>query len=146
MTKDVCLSYQEYSVLFARIEAMMNSRPLCYKGDGNGENSEIITPGHFLIGRSMLENPQFEDDNLDGIDTLKRLEHVRNRLKALWKVWSLDYLNMMQRRTKWKLSNPSIKVGQLVFVKSEGVKPFQWPVGVVEKIRPGPDGHVELLM
>lgn len=49
-------TYEEFSTLLIQIEACMNSRPLCPMND-DPNNLEILTPGHFLIGSSLLAPP-----------------------------------------------------------------------------------------
>ena len=47
VTKGHTLTFEELTTLFAQIEAVKNSRPLCRYGDG------YLTPGHFLTGRHL---------------------------------------------------------------------------------------------
>ena len=57
---DVKLTFEECSTVLTQIEACMNSRPLvALPCDGKG--IDVLTPGHFLIGRSIesLPDPSF---------------------------------------------------------------------------------------
>jgi len=50
VTHGQALTFEEYSTLFTRIEAILNSLPLCA---GTEQGTEPLTPGHFLIGRPL---------------------------------------------------------------------------------------------
>lgn len=52
VTKNVTMTYEEYSTLFTQIEAVLNSRPLSKFEYG------YVTPGPFLTGSHILEPPE----------------------------------------------------------------------------------------
>lgn len=52
---DSPMTYQEYSTLFSRIESILNSRPLLESSPDPNEDILVLSPGHFLIGRSLLQ-------------------------------------------------------------------------------------------
>ena len=134
------LSYDEYSTLFTRIEAILNSRPICTKVD---QGDFVLTPAHFLVGESFSSPPV-----LESIDYAKpfsrRLAELNNRLRSFWHVWKADYLNQLQRRYKWQRLEPNIKIGQVVLMKEDS-PPYQWPLAVVEKLYPDSDGVVRVV-
>lgn len=47
--KNTVLSFEEYSTLVAKIEAVLNSRPVAYKKNVE-QGGEALTPAHFLVG------------------------------------------------------------------------------------------------
>lgn len=107
------LSYDEYCTLFTRIEAVLNSRPLCSSVE---QGEEVVTPGHFLIGQSLSSMLELKiDDNARSLT--KRLSELNHRLRSFWNVWQADYLNQLQRRYKWQRELPNVRVGQIVLVK-----------------------------
>ena len=60
VVSDVKLTFEECSTVLTQIEACMNSRPLvALPCDGDG--IDVLTPGHFLIGRPIesLPDPSF---------------------------------------------------------------------------------------
>lgn len=53
----VKLTYEEFSTLLYQIEACLNSRPLAsLPNDDDG--IEALTPGHFLVGKSLTALPE----------------------------------------------------------------------------------------
>ena len=81
-------TFEEYCTLLARIEAILNSRPLgrCSTDPG----IQYLTPGDFLIGDPLLSCPEEvfvkETSCRNRWDQLKRLQ------QAFWKSWSSEYL------------------------------------------------------
>ena len=60
-------NFEEFYTLLCQVEAVLNSRPLCPLSN-DPDNLQVLTPGHFLIGTSLLAPPDY---NL--IDILKLL-------------------------------------------------------------------------
>lgn len=54
------LMFEKYSTVLARVEACLNSQ-LLVALSCNGEGIDMLTPGHFLIGRLIksLPDPSF---------------------------------------------------------------------------------------
>ena len=57
----------------------------------------------------------------------------------------LIFQSKLALRTRWTSRQPNLREGQIVLVKSEGDKPFQWPLGKIEKTFPDADGDVRVL-
>jgi len=129
-------TFEEYSTIFSRIEAILNSRPLCRTLTDPG--IEYLTPGHFLIGSPLVALP--EKTSLETSSYHSRWEHLRQIHQAYWKRWSTEYLNTLQVRTKWTSSSPTIQVGDLVLLTGMSSPPTVWPIGRVVGLFPGPDG------
>ncbi|KAK7574411.1 hypothetical protein V9T40_011602 [Parthenolecanium corni] len=140
VTDGAVLSYDEYCTLFTRVEAILNSRPLCTSID---QGQEVITPAHFLIGQSLNAVPELESDcatkPLSG-----RLLEMNKRLRSFWQVWKADYLTQLQRRYKWQRPRPNLEVGQVVLIRDEA-PPYQWPLAVVSRVYPDEEGYVRVV-
>ncbi|XP_037931103.1 uncharacterized protein LOC119665916 [Teleopsis dalmanni] len=50
------LTFEEMTTLLNQIEAVLNSGPLCYISS-DIDSIDVLTPGHFLIGRPILDEP-----------------------------------------------------------------------------------------
>ncbi|XP_058985262.1 uncharacterized protein LOC131805726 [Musca domestica] len=135
------LTFEEMSTLLYQIEAVLNSRPL-YNMDDNAGEVEVLTPGHFLIGRPLISYPETSDEHkITALDRWKQVQKMKN---CFWKQWKSNYLETLQQRYKWKTEKKNIQRGQVVIVKNEETHPGRWPLGKVEDVHPGPDGLVRV--
>ena len=98
-----------------------------------------MTPGHFLIGTSLLAPP---DHNLLDVSSncLSKWLCVQQMIQQLWKHWSQDYLHQLQQRNKWKYMQPNVQIGAVVLVKEENLPPLVWKKAVINDIHVGKDG------
>jgi len=92
------LNLDEFYTLITQIEAILNSRPLVSIFDTFHE-PQLLTPGHFLIGRPLTSVPK---PNLDFKGSYyNRWTLMQQMLKGFWLKWSSDYLCLLQQRNKW---------------------------------------------
>ncbi|CAK1589715.1 unnamed protein product [Parnassius mnemosyne] len=58
------LTFEELTTVLTKVEAMLNSRPICQLSSDPGE-VDVLTAGHFIIGRPLvaLPEPSVEDMN-----------------------------------------------------------------------------------
>lgn len=137
---DRTMSYPDLCTLIARIEACLNSRPLSTLSD-DPMDLAALTPGHFLIGEPLV-NSYFQpvdhlaDNRLDNLQLIQKFEQV------FWKRWQNEYLNELQKRSKWQSTEKNLETGDLVILINNQLPPSIWQLGRVIKVHPGPDGLV----
>ncbi|XP_076301650.1 uncharacterized protein LOC143219633 [Lasioglossum baleicum] len=136
------LSFEELTTLLTGIEACLNSRPLQPLSDDPGDPA-ALTPGHFLIGEPLTAIPEPSLEDLP-VSRLSRWQLIQQLQQHFWKRWSLEYLNSLQTRGKWRKSGKLIREGFLCLIKSEILPPTQWPLARVVHVHPGPDGTVRV--
>ncbi|XP_017473957.1 PREDICTED: uncharacterized protein LOC108364683 [Rhagoletis zephyria] len=108
------LSHDELHTVICQAEAIINSRPLTpISSDPN--DLRPLTPGHFLIGRSLLTIP--EPSTTASSTMLGRYQHVQYIQQQFWHRWQQDYLKELQKRSKWNTASPNIEVNDLVLLK-----------------------------
>ncbi|XP_020296240.1 uncharacterized protein LOC109861138 [Pseudomyrmex gracilis] len=136
------LTYEEMTTLLTKIEAILNSRPLCPLTD-DPNDLDVLTPGHFLIGQPLTLVPE---PNLIPIKTsrLSRWQRISQMLQNFWSKWSRAYLQRFQAIYKWKHRSTPIRIGTLVLIVDERYPPSKWPLGRVIETYPGPDNEIRV--
>lgn len=134
----VHFTYEELATLLVQIEAILNSRPLVPLSTDPLDYS-ALTPSHFLIGRSLMSvpHPQVLDAKIGRLERYQRVEHLKQQF---WQRFNLEYVSLLQQRTKWLCSTGRLDVGTLVLVRDKTQPPLLWLLGRILKAFPGSDG------
>lgn len=143
VTEGKMLTFEEYSTLLTNIEAVLNSRPLTpITNDPN--DFSVLTPSHFLIGDSLFQ--PVECDFLPVADNrLSRWQHLQKLCQHLWTRWQKEYLQELQKRSKWCNPGPPIELNMMVLMIEDNVSPLQWTMGRIIELHPGPDDVVRVV-
>jgi hypothetical protein len=136
------LTLEEFATLLSRVEAILNSRPLCPMSNDPNDVS-VLTPGHFLVGRPL--NALLHPD-LTGLPSsrLDRWQEMEKRTQQITTSWKRDYLSQQQSRPKWFEPVPDLTPGTLVLILEDenAFGPQRWKLGRVTTTFPGSDGKV----
>ena len=122
-------------------EAALNSRPLVPLESGPADGLEVLTPGHFLIGKAVKSIPVEMPMHLN----INRLTHwnLCQRLSAhFWEHWVQEYVTQLQRYTKWFRPECSVETGALVLLKDADLFIRTWLLARVIEVHPGKDSYV----
>lgn len=137
------LVFEELATIFAKVEAALNSRPLCpISNDPN--DARRLTPGHFLIGQPLLALPE-QDLCHDSLSPLKRWQLIRQITQHFWRRWQSEYLHSLQERPKWHVKPKNLEPGELVLIKEPNLPPLRWRKARVIQTYPGTDGTVRVV-
>ena len=139
------LTFEELSTVLTQIEACLNSRPLAPLNTPDIDGIDVLTPGHFLIGRPLCALPD-PSSSYSSVSLLKRWDLCQNLVRHFWQRWSSDYLTSINKYSKWKHPNRSIQSGDLVIVREDSPFPTKWPLGRVCQVYEGKDGLVRVAM
>ncbi|XP_041989097.1 uncharacterized protein LOC121740468 [Aricia agestis] len=131
------LTFEEITTLFAQVEAILNSRPLCPLSS-SPDDFLFLSPGHFLIGRPLNALPSASCDSKE--PQVKRYERLEQIRQHFWGRWQNEYICELQTRTKWKSNMAALKVGDLVLLKEDSISPLCWRTERILRLFPGPDG------
>lgn len=138
------LSLEEYFSLFIRVEAILNSRPLCALPSSPNDGVDYLTPGHFLVGGPLLARPELEVQ--DKVFTpARRWQLITHFSQCFWRRWSSDYLNSLTQRTKWTKKSDNIKIDDVVLLQCPNMSPQNWPLGRVSELLQGKDEQIRVV-
>ncbi|XP_072156611.1 uncharacterized protein [Bemisia tabaci] len=136
------LTFEQLNTVFVKIEALLNSRPLCHLSSDASE-IDVLTPGHFLIGAPLLAVPEYDfSDTVT--NRLSRWQLTQKITQQFWKIWSRDYLHTLIQRSKWQQRQEDLKIGSAVLI-ADGTAPTSWKKGIVDKLHHGKDGIVRVV-
>lgn len=137
-------TYEELSTILCQIEGCLNSRPLCPISN-DPDDFEILTPGHFLIGRPLCARPQPSTLEIPE-NRLDHWQQIYNTTQKFWKQWQGEYLQRLQQRPKWTSPSPDVQVGELVLLKDNNAPPSQWNLArITDVIRGEKDNKVRVV-
>lgn len=139
---DTVLTLPQLITLTTQVEAMLNSRPLTPLSSDPSDMT-ALTPGHFLVGAPLMATPEPEVRDLPS-NRLKHWQLVQSFHQRIWQRWSLEYLHMLQQRSKWTQASENLKIGDLVLVHMN-TPPLTWPLARIIAVHPGPDGVVRVV-
>ncbi|KAJ8875755.1 hypothetical protein PR048_023654 [Dryococelus australis] len=112
---NACLTFEEFNTVLCQVEACLNSRPL-YPLSNDPMNLQVLTPGYFLIGSSMLSLP---DPNLLSLNANRLSRFSRSPSKC-----GKD--NVL----------PNLVISSVLLIK-DNLPPLVWEKGIVTEIYPG---------
>lgn len=135
---DSTLTYEELSTLLIQVEACLNSRPISIISSTDPGELMPLTPGHFLIGESILNVPDHSYEN-SNVSCLTRWQFLQRMLQSFWRRWSSEYISNLMHRYKWSKQTSEPKVGDIVLVKEDDLPPSRWLLGRIVQKHPGHD-------
>lgn len=136
-----CLSYVQLETLLTEVEAVLNSRPLCYVGD-DSDLGHVITPNHYLSMNQksgFIEIEDVEDpDFIEKVNSVQQLLNLwkkgQNMLNNFWLCWRNDYLQGLRERYQKDIkcsrieSKDKTKLGDVVLIKDNTPR-GSWKLG-----------------
>ena len=139
------LNYEELLTVIIEIEAVLNSRPLCYLYDA--EIDEVITPSHLIYGRRIISttNSNVEPENVEftPLSLTKRMKHINKLVTSFWLNWRREYLTGLRefQNCNNRIPVKQISLGELVLIEDK-LPRSKWKTGVVIELIQGRDGQV----
>ena len=140
---NVKLTFEELATVLSQIEACLNSRPLISL-PSDDDNIQVLTPGHFLIGRPLESIPD-PPSSYRAVSILRRWELCQSLVRHFWQRWHREYLSTLQKLQKWHVPTRNMAVGDIVLVREDGLVPCQWPLARIVNCHPGKDGVIRVV-
>ena len=137
----VKLTFEEFTTVLTQVEACLNSRPLVQSNSADDDGIEVLTPGHFLIGKPItaLPDPQLS------YKSVRRWHLCQCLVRHFWQRWENEYLSSINKYNKWKYPSRNVVPGDVVILQESGTVPTKWPLGRVLETHPGQDHLVRVV-
>lgn len=131
-------TYSQFNTFAIEVEAILNSRPLTpINNDVNDYTA--LTPGHFLIGDSLIGLPEHNYSTLPE-NRLNAWQNIKKIKQDFWKRWHKEYLSELNVRTKHSQNKPTLKIGMLVLLQNDDTNyKVEWTLGRIKEMHPGTD-------
>ena len=124
----------------------LNSRPLVALP--HVEDSLVaLTPGHFLVDAPIKAVPDGSGSDCP-MPLSRRWSLCQALTQHLWKRWSVEYLDQLNRFAKWHQPSRNVQIGDIVCICGEQTPSATctWPLAIVESVHPGADGRVHVVV
>ena len=121
---------------FTEVESMVNSRSITANSDSTGD-LEALTLNHFLIGRNANDRSYLGKIIKEDKCSKKRWRQAQVITQHFWQRWLKECLPTLTKRVNWHEDDKSVKVGDLLLLREDGVKRGWWPLGRIEQVHPG---------
>ena len=131
------------TTILTQVEACLNSRPLVPLNTPDDDVIEVLTPGHFLVGQPLCTLPD-RSVSSPKLTSRQRWQLCQAIVHCFWKRWSHEYLNLLNKYSKWHRKGTNLCVGDIVILKEENTIPTKWPLGRVISVHPGKDQLVRV--
>ena len=118
------LDNAEFSTIAAQV---VNSRPLTPITSHSVDGILVLTPGHLLIGRELNAYPETVIHS--DISLHRRWTLCQDILHHFWRRWSKEYLQHLQKATKWKATKPNLQIEDIVVLTEDQPFTNHWPLG-----------------
>lgn len=137
-------TYEQFLTILNQIEGILNSRPL-YPLSCDPEDFDVLTPGHFLIGRPITA---ISEPNLIEVpdNRLRVWQKSTKIVQQIWRHWSNNYLSTLQNRTKWYFEKNNVKVNDMVILKEENLAVCNWLLGRILDVYYGKDNKIRVVL
>ncbi len=133
------LTWSELTTLLSEVEATLNSRLISPLHSDDLSEDNLLTPGHFLVGRP-LRAPPTKLPSTGKLTLLRRWNLTECLQEDLWRYWLSAYLASCSARAKWLRPGYTFHVGDVVLVKDESLRSRSWPLAIITKLHSGEDG------
>lgn len=102
-----------------------------------------MTPGHFLIRRPLLTDPEIEI-SADSRPSGHRWKLLNQCAQVFWRCWRDEYLQTLQTHNRWTTNSPNTSVKDMVIIKDPQLPPLKWHMARVLELIPGGNCVVRL--
>ena len=137
------MQYDEFRTAVAVAAGIMNRRPLT-RFSTDPKDLRAISPMTFLAPGSIVysSNSVLPATPLSGSLLRRSKDSLRPIMDSLWKRWRLEYVSILQKRTKWITQHRNLQPNDLVLMTDETAPREYWPLALVTHAFPDEQGIV----
>lgn len=136
------LNDETFRTFLAKVEAVVNSRPLTVENLNDPNSLSPLTPNHLLTMKSkvVIAPPGvFQKPDLYCRRQWRRVQHLVNEF---WSRWRKEYLQSLQPRQKWVTTKCNFMVNDVVILKDQTEFRNDWRLARIVKTNPDKDDIV----
>ncbi|XP_060607783.1 uncharacterized protein LOC132759922 [Ruditapes philippinarum] len=139
LVKEQLLTDEHILTVVTEVEKILNDRPITRVSD-DPKDPPVLTPSMILLLKSNTCIPRgiFRKEDTYAKRRWRQAQYLAD---IFWKRWIREYIPTLQSRQKWLRPQRDIREGDIVLVAQENIPRGQWPLGRVESINVGRDGH-----
>lgn len=135
------LTHELLSTLMAEVTSIVNTRPITAIPT-DADEPQPLTPAMLLTAKERPLKPPPGDFTPEDLYARRRWRRSQYLADQFWTRWRKEYLQNLQRRSKWQAPKPNLEVNDLVIIKTDNSHRNNWPLGRVVKAIKSADGHV----
>ncbi|XP_048002758.1 uncharacterized protein LOC125239265 [Leguminivora glycinivorella] len=114
--------------------------PLRDSPDLLGDSFKIAERRLHQMERKMKQKPELKQEYTKFMQEYERLGHMSEIRQQFWERWRTEYLNELQQRSKWRITQGKLAEGDMVVLKEANLPPLKWRMGRIHRLYPGADG------
>ena len=125
--------------LLKEVEYILNCRPLTPVST-DPDAFEALSPIMLLTGSIGPGLPPDVFVKSDGLRSSWRACQLQ--ADEFWRRWQVEYLSLLQGRSKWLVPGKNVNKGDLVLLLDQDQPRNTWPKAIIDEVYPGRDGMV----
>ena len=135
------LDDESLRTLLVEVECIINSRPLTFPSS-DPNDLDPLTPNHILTMKAKVVMPPPGCFQRSDMYLRKRWRRIQYLANLFWSRWRKEYLQSLQKRSKWSDVERNLHVGDVVLIMDDKVPRNHWMMARVVVVYPDSKGLV----
>ena len=135
------LTHELLVTLMAEVTAIVNARPITTVPSDTDEPQPLSPAMLLTLKMRPLGPPPGEFVPAD-LYSCRRWRRVQYLADQFWVRWRREYVQTLQKRSKWNSPRRNLNTGDVVLVKEDGAHRNDWPLGRITEAIKSEDGEV----
>ena len=135
------LTHELLVTLMAEVTAIVNARPITTVPSDTDE-PQPLSPAMLLTLKTRPLGPPPGEFVTADLYSRRRWRRVQYLADQFWVRWRREYVQTLQKRSKWNSPRRNLNTGDVVLVKEDGAHRNDWPLGRITEAIKSEDGEV----